>query len=83
MNQRAAARDPRCYELRLAGRLDSRWSAWFGRLTLTLEEDGTTVLRGPVTDQAELHGFLAKVRDLGVTLVSVTPVDVPNTAGSQ
>jgi hypothetical protein len=83
MNQRAAARDPRCYELRLAGHLDSRWSAWFGRLTLTLEEDGTTVLRGPVTDQAELHGFLAKVRDLGVTLVSVTPVDVPNTAGSQ
>jgi hypothetical protein len=83
MNQSAAARDPRCYELRLAGRLDSRWSAWFGRLTITLEEDGTTALRGPVTDQAELHGLLTKVRDLGVTLVSVTLRDVPDRADSE
>jgi len=66
---------PAGYELRIAGHFDAHWSAWFGRLALTLEDDGTTTLRGPVTDQAELHGLLAKVRDLGVTLVSVTPLD--------
>lgn len=70
-----AAREPGGYELRLAGHLDPRWSTWFGRLALTLEDDGTTALRGPVTDQAELHGMLARVRDLGVTLVSLTPLD--------
>ena len=65
-------RPPR-YELRVGGHLDEHWSAWFGGLTLTHEDDGTTTLRGAVTDQAELHGLLAKVRDLGVTLISVTP----------
>ncbi len=59
------------YELRIARRLDGHWSAWFGGLTLTRETDGTTTLRGVVTDQAELHCLLAKVRDLGVTLISV------------
>jgi hypothetical protein len=60
------------YELRVHGHLDERWSSWFDGLTLTHEPDGTTTLRGPVADQAELHGLLAKVRDLGATLVSVT-----------
>ena len=64
---------PMRYELRIEGHLDQRWSAWFGGLALVHEDDGTTVLRGAVTDQAELHGVLAKVRDLGITLISITP----------
>ncbi|HET6651591.1 MAG TPA: hypothetical protein VFH10_03050 [Nocardioides sp.] len=63
------------YELRVAGHLDDHWAAWFEGLTLTLEADGTTSIRGVLTDQAELHGLLAKVRDLGATLISVTSVD--------
>lgn len=66
---------PAHYELRLAEHLDEHWSAWFGDLTLTREADGTTTLRGVVTDQAELHGLLAKVRDLGTTLISVNATD--------
>jgi hypothetical protein len=66
---------PNCYELRIQGHLDQHWSSWFGGLTLTLEPDGTTTLRGPVTDQSELHGLLTKIRDLGVALISVTPID--------
>ena len=59
------------YELRIDGHLDEHWSAWFGGLTLSREADGTTTMRGVVADQAELHGLLAKVRDLGATLISV------------
>jgi len=66
---------PAVYQLRVAGRLDQHWSAWFGGLTLTHEDDGSTSLTGAVTDQAELHGLLTKIRDLGVTLISVTVVD--------
>ncbi len=63
------------YEIRLRGRLDPRWAAWFDGMTLTTADDGTTALRGPVTDQAALHGLLQKVRDLGLPLLSVTPLD--------
>ena len=66
---------PQCYELRIQGHLDQHWSAWFGGLAITHNDDATTTLRGLVTDQAQLHGLLTKVRDLGVTLVSVTPLD--------
>ena len=66
---------PTRYEVRVKGHLDQRWSTWFDGLTLTHEADGTTTLRGNVTDQAQLHGLLAKVRDLGATLLSVTPLD--------
>jgi hypothetical protein len=66
---------PGGYEIRLKGHLDPRWSGWFDGLRLTHESDGTTVLRGPVVDQAALHGLLRKVRDLGLTLVSVTQVE--------
>jgi hypothetical protein len=66
---------PRRYEIRLRGRLDPRWTAWFDGMTLTVVDDGTTALRGPVTDQAALHGLLQKVRDLGLPLLSVTPLD--------
>ena len=65
---------PARYELRVQGHLDQHWSAWFGGLAITHEDDGTTTLRGLVTDQAALHGLLAKVRDLGVTLISVRPL---------
>ena len=64
-----------CYNIRLAGHLDDHWSTWFGDLTITHERDGTTTLRGPVADQAELHGLLAEVRNLGATLISLAPVD--------
>jgi hypothetical protein len=62
------------YEIRIEGHLDARWTAWFDGLTLTHETDGTTVLHGPVVDQAALHGLLQKVRDLGLPLVSVIHV---------
>ena len=67
---------PSGYRLRINGHLDQHWSSWFGDLTLTHEDDGTTCLTGAVTDQAQLHGLLTKIRDLGVTLISVTVVDV-------
>ena len=73
---------PPRYELRVGGHLDEHWSAWFGGLSLTREDDGTTTLRGAVTDQAELHGLLAKVRDLGTTLISVTTIDIPASTAS-
>jgi hypothetical protein len=60
------------YEIRLAGHLDARWAAWFDELTVSHEVDGTTLISGPIADQAALHGLLQRVRDLGLPLVSVT-----------
>lgn len=74
MNERPA---PTHYELRIDGHLDERWSAWFGGMTLDRDDDGATTLRGAITDQAELHGLLAKVRDLGAILISVRTIDGP------
>ena len=70
------------YEIRLKGHLDNRWADWFEGLTITLEEDGNTLLTGPVVDQAALHGLLKKVRDLGMPLVSVNFVN-PGRAKTQ
>ena len=81
MNHRPGSQAPTHYELRIAGHLDEHWSVWFDGLTLTREDDGTTTLRGSVTDQAELHGLLAKVRNLGTTLISVTTIDSPEIDG--
>ena len=71
------------YEIRLKGRLDARWAAWFDGLSLTHEGDGTTVIHGPVVDQAALHGVLQKVRDVGLPLVSVMQVDPEQANGPE
>jgi hypothetical protein len=62
---------PMLYEIRVKGHLDERWADWFGGLTITLEEGGNTLLTGPVIDQAALYGLLRKVRDSGMSLLSV------------
>lgn len=62
------------YEIRVKGHLDARWAAWFDGLSLSNESEGTTTIHGPVVDQAALHGLLQRLRDVGVPLVSVTPV---------
>jgi hypothetical protein len=66
---------PGRYEIRIKGHLDARWAAWFDGLTLTHGSDGTTIIHGPVADQAALHGLLQKIRDLGLSLISVNHVD--------
>jgi hypothetical protein len=62
------------YQIRIKGHLDEQWADWFGGLTITLEEDGDTLLTGQVVDQAALFGLLRKVSDLGMPLLSVNPV---------
>jgi hypothetical protein len=62
---------PRIYQIRLEGHLGQQWADWFDGLTITLTDDGDTILTGPVVDQAALHGLLKKVRDLGLPLRSV------------
>ena len=77
------------YEIRIDGHLGSRWAAWFDELNLTTEDNGTTVISGPVVDQSALHGLLGKLRDLGVPLVSVIqlsagePTELPNLPNPQ
>ena len=72
--------EPGLYEIRVRGRLESRWAAWFDGMTLTHGSDGTTNIRGPVVDHAALHGLLHTVRDTGPPLVSVTQVERPRAA---
>ena len=73
---------PVVYQIRLKGQLDCQWAAWFEGLTVTLADSGDTLLTGPVRDQAALYGLLKKVRDLGIPLVSVDPVDPAQTGTS-
>jgi hypothetical protein len=74
LNSEPDPSQPKVYEIRLKGHLGRQWSDWFGGLTITLEDNGDTVLTGPVEDQAALHGLLKKVRDLGTPLISVNHV---------
>ena len=67
--------EPEWYEIRLKGHLDARWADQFEGLSFTHASDGTTILSGPVVDQAALYGLLRNVRDLGLPLVSVIQVD--------
>ena len=67
------------YEIRIKGHLDAQWKTWFDGLIITLEENGDTLLSGPVADQAALHGLLRKVRDLGMPLISVVPIQLNQT----
>ena len=66
---------PGHYEIRIKGHLDDRWANWFEGLTITREDNGDTLLTGPVVDQAALHGLLRKVRDLGLPLVAITHIE--------
>lgn len=70
----SAADQPMVYQIRIKGRLSGQWVDWFEGLTITPEEDGSTVLAGLIIDQAALHGILKRVRDLGVPLLSVNSV---------
>ncbi len=64
------------YQIRVKGHLDPSWSAWFDGLTITHDADGATTICGPVADQAALYGLISRARDLGLTLLTVTPCDV-------
>jgi hypothetical protein len=66
---------PMIYQIRIKGHLGPGWSDWFGGLTITLDENGDTLLTGSVVDQAALHGLLKKVRDVGMPLLSVNRVE--------
>lgn len=72
--QRTQPDQPVVVEIRIQGHLDEQWTDWFGGLTITLEENGDTLLTGPVIDQAALFGLLRRARDLGMQLISVSRV---------
>jgi hypothetical protein len=81
LDPRAAPGQTVVYQIRIKGHLGPQWTDWFEGLNITLEVDGDTLLTGPVVDQAALHGLLKKVRDMGLPLVSVSPVE-PGQAGA-
>ena len=66
---------PPIYQIRIKGHLDRQWTDWFGGLVITLDDDGNTLLTGPVVDQSALYGLVKKIRDLGMPLLSVNPVE--------
>ena len=74
-NPTTGPRQPPVYQIRVRGQLGPQWTGWFGGLTVTPEANGDTLLTGPVVDQAALHGLLRRVRDLGLPLLSVMPVE--------
>ena len=66
---------PEIYQIKIKGLLDEKWSDWFDGFTITPQDESETILVGPVLDQGALHGLLAKIRDLGLTLKSVEQID--------
>lgn len=79
-NEQNLGNDPdrlKIFQIRIKGHLGQQWAGWFDGLTIALEEDGNTLLSGPVADQSALHGILKKIRDLGMPLLSINSVD-PN-----
>lgn len=66
---------PKIFQIRIQGHLGQQWAGWFDGLTIALEEDGNTLLSGPIADQSALHGILKKIRDLGLPLLSVNTID--------
>ncbi len=70
---------PTVYQIRIKGHLGRQWSSWFEGLSITLEANGDTLLTGSVADQAALHGLLKKVRDLGLPLIAVNPIEPDRT----
>ena len=68
---------PMVYQIRIEGHLGPKWTEWFGYVSITLEDNGETLLTGPVVDQAALHGLLRKIRDLGMPLISAIRVKPP------
>jgi hypothetical protein len=74
-NRGTESGQPMIYQIRIKGHLGPRWTEWFGGLGITLEDNGDTLLTGPVVDQAALHGVLRNVRDLGLPLLSVVRID--------
>jgi hypothetical protein len=75
LNPKADPGQPMVYQIRIEGHLSPQWTDWLGGVTVTLEDNGETLLTGPVVDQAALYGLLRKVRDLGLPLVSVIRVE--------
>lgn len=75
LNPKIDPDQPVVYQIRIKGTLGHQWTDWFGGATITLQENGDTLLTGPVVDQAALHGLLRKVRDLGIPLISIVPVE--------
>jgi hypothetical protein len=74
LNPKTDPSQPVVYQIRIKGHLDSKWSDWFEGQTITQEDNGDTLLTGPVVDQAALHGLLKRVRDIGLTLISLTQI---------
>ncbi len=75
MQPKTDSSQPMIYQIRIKGHLGDQWADWFGGVTITLEDNGETLLTGPVVDQAALHGLLKKVRDLGMPLLSVNRIE--------
>ncbi len=74
---------PCVYQIRIKGHLDAKWAEWFLDFTIKLQDNGDTLLTGAVVDQAALHGLLKKVRDLGLPLISVSPLEHGHTDQSE
>jgi hypothetical protein len=75
-NPKSNLRGPKVYQIKIKGHLGSQWSDWFDGLTITQDEEGNTLLTGPVIDDSALHGLLKKVRDLGISLISFNQLEL-------